>query len=85
MSRFVPLDAPVDLRATLAPLARGPHDPCVQRGPREFWRATHTPDGPATQHLVARAGGVDVEAWRLQSWSSATAGCVSRARATRWS
>jgi 3-methyladenine DNA glycosylase/8-oxoguanine DNA glycosylase len=62
-TRFVPLAAPVDLRATLAPLARGPHDPCVQRGPREFWRATHTPDGPGTQHLTAVADGVDVEAF----------------------
>jgi 3-methyladenine DNA glycosylase/8-oxoguanine DNA glycosylase len=61
--RRVPLAGPVDLRATLSPLARGPRDPCVQRGPREFWRATHTPDGPGAEHLRAVADGVDVEAY----------------------
>jgi 3-methyladenine DNA glycosylase/8-oxoguanine DNA glycosylase len=61
--RFVPLAGPVDLRSTLSPLARGPHDPCVQRGPRELWRATHTPDGPGTQRLRAVAGGVEVDAY----------------------
>jgi 3-methyladenine DNA glycosylase/8-oxoguanine DNA glycosylase len=63
LRRVVPLAGPIDLRATLSPLARGPHDPCVQRGPREFWRATHTPDGPGTQHLRAAAGGVEVAAY----------------------
>jgi 3-methyladenine DNA glycosylase/8-oxoguanine DNA glycosylase len=61
--RHVALDGSVDLLATLAPLARGPHDPCVRRAPREVWRATHTPDGPGTQHLVAAGHGVDVEAF----------------------
>ena len=61
--RFVPLAAPVDVRATLAPLARGPYDPCVQRSGREVWRATHTPDGPGSQHVVAVADGVEVEAF----------------------
>jgi len=63
LRRLVELPGPVDVRATLSPLARGPHDPCVRRGPREVWRATHTPDGPGTQRLRAVAGGVDVEAF----------------------
>jgi 3-methyladenine DNA glycosylase/8-oxoguanine DNA glycosylase len=61
MSRVVALDGPVELRATLGPLARGPYDPCLERGPHEVWRATHTPDGPGTEHLRAVAGGVEVE------------------------
>jgi len=34
--RVVRRAAPVDVRATLAPLARGPYDPCVQRGRHEI-------------------------------------------------
>jgi 3-methyladenine DNA glycosylase/8-oxoguanine DNA glycosylase len=29
----------------------------------EVWRASHTPDGPATLHLAVLSGGVEVEAW----------------------
>src|SRR5438552_19013111 len=29
----------------------------------EVWRATHTPQGPATLHLVMADGVVDVDAW----------------------
>jgi 3-methyladenine DNA glycosylase/8-oxoguanine DNA glycosylase len=61
--RFVPLAGPIDLPATLSPLARGPHDPCVQRGRREVWRATHTPDGPGTQRVRVVADGVQVDAY----------------------
>lgn len=57
------MSGPVELRATLAPLARGPHDPCLERGPHEVWRATHTPDGPGTEHLRTVAGGIEVEAF----------------------
>jgi 3-methyladenine DNA glycosylase/8-oxoguanine DNA glycosylase len=63
MSRVVALDGPVELRATLGPLARGPYDPCVERGPHAVWRATHTPDGPGTEYLRAVPGGVEVEAF----------------------
>ena len=61
--RRVALGGPIELRATLGPLARGPYDPCVRRAPREVWRATHTPDGPGTQRLTALADGVEVEAF----------------------
>lgn len=63
MRRLVPLDPPIDLRATISPLARGPHDPCLRRAPREVWRATHTPDGPGSQRLAVVDGGVEVEAF----------------------
>ncbi len=59
--RTVPLEYPGELRATLSPLARGPHDPCVRLGRTEVWRATHTPEGPGTQRLAVVAGGVEVE------------------------
>lgn len=62
-TRFVPLELPDELAATMAPLRRGPHDPTIVIGRREVWRATHTPDGPGTQRLTAVDGGVEVEAF----------------------
>ena len=47
-SRFIPIEAPGELRATLSGLGRGPYDPTIALGSREVWRATHTPDGPGT-------------------------------------
>jgi 3-methyladenine DNA glycosylase/8-oxoguanine DNA glycosylase len=47
---------------TLAPLRRGPGDPTMRLG-REVWRATRTPDGPATMRIGAVPGAVEVEAW----------------------
>jgi 3-methyladenine DNA glycosylase/8-oxoguanine DNA glycosylase len=57
--------SPVDLRLTLAPLRHGAHDPSWRVGSRSVWRATRTPDGPATQQLmtVASAAAVRVLAW----------------------
>lgn len=59
--RVIALDGPVELRATLSGLGRGPHDPCIALGAREVWRATHTPDGPGTQRLTVVERGVEVE------------------------
>jgi len=62
MIRHVPLAASgTELRATVGPLARGPHDPCLRRAPGEVWRATNTPDGPGTERLTATPDGVEVE------------------------
>ncbi len=59
-----PLTRPLDLAATLWPLRRaGGPDPCVRIGARDAWRATRTPDGPATQHLRLEGGRILVEAW----------------------
>jgi endonuclease III len=55
--------APLDLRLTLAPLQRGHSDPSMRLEPAGAWRATITPDGPATAHYASRAGEVTVEAW----------------------
>jgi 3-methyladenine DNA glycosylase/8-oxoguanine DNA glycosylase len=55
---------PVDLAATLGPLRRGAGDPTMRLEPRVLWRATRTPDGPATMRLVAPQNGeVAATAW----------------------
>ncbi|WP_030961377.1 DNA-3-methyladenine glycosylase family protein [Streptomyces sp. NRRL S-378] len=61
--RWTP-DGPVDLGLTLGPLRRGPGDPTFRTTPDgSVWRATRTPDGPATLR-VSRAGtDIDAEAW----------------------
>jgi 3-methyladenine DNA glycosylase/8-oxoguanine DNA glycosylase len=50
-------DGALDLRRTLGPLAAGPADPTLRVAPSALWRATRTPDGPATLCLRARAEG----------------------------
>ncbi|WP_022882384.1 DNA-3-methyladenine glycosylase family protein [Gryllotalpicola ginsengisoli] len=66
--------APVDLRATLAPIGRGPYDPTTQwdgaqhstggfgRGGSAVWRTFHTPSGPVTLRLEQAAVGAPVHA-----------------------
>jgi 3-methyladenine DNA glycosylase/8-oxoguanine DNA glycosylase len=55
---------PVDLRLTLGPLRRGAGDPTmlIDRA-GAWWRATRTPQGPATARYTAVAGTVRVAAW----------------------
>jgi len=66
-TRTISLDGPLDLRGTLAPLWRGRGDPTMRIGPDGVWRATRTPDGPATLHLAQRGEAVEAvveaEAW----------------------
>ena len=39
-----------------------------------MWRATHTPEGPATLHLLQRDGAVEIEAWGPGAgWAAASA------------
>ncbi len=56
---------PVDLRLTLFPLRRGRSDPSVRFEPAGVWRATRTPEGPATTHIRTSAadGTVTMAAW----------------------
>lgn len=53
-------ERPVDLWLTLGPLGSGPslrhHDGAI-------WRATRTPDGPASVRLQRRDGHIEVQAW----------------------
>ncbi len=85
-TRRIALVGPIELRATLRPLGRGPYDPCIAFGDpdgHDVWRATNTPDGPGTQHLAAVGGQVEVEAfgpgadWLLEH-SPALVGALDR-------
>ncbi|HJR46330.1 MAG TPA: DNA-3-methyladenine glycosylase 2 family protein [Actinomycetota bacterium] len=63
MKRVLTFDGAVDLRLTLKALQHGRGDPTTRVDIAEAWRATRTPEGPATQHLRLVAGRVEVEAW----------------------
>jgi 3-methyladenine DNA glycosylase/8-oxoguanine DNA glycosylase len=62
-SGFVSLRVPIDLARTLGPIAHGRGDPTIRFGADGIWRATRTPDGPATLRLHAVDGGVEASAW----------------------
>jgi 3-methyladenine DNA glycosylase/8-oxoguanine DNA glycosylase len=47
----------------LGPIAHGRGDPTIRFGADGIWRATRTPDGPATLRLLAVVGGVEVAGW----------------------
>ncbi len=55
--------APLDLQRTLGPLARSPYDLTIRLATDRAWRATRTPDGPATITMVHAAGELRAEAW----------------------
>ena len=64
LSRVIVPQRPLDLWLTLGPMARGgPRDPSVRIDGDEFWRATRTPAGIATQRLRPRGEAIEVEAW----------------------
>src|SRR5215213_2327230 len=54
---------PVDLRATLGPLARGYGDPVQRIADGRLWRVGNTPDGPATLGLHLAGEEVHAQAW----------------------
>lgn len=54
-SRVVVTSGPVDLGPTLSPLVRGRGDPTARFDGSGFWRATRTPEGPATLWLRSDA------------------------------
>ncbi|MEU2565001.1 DNA-3-methyladenine glycosylase 2 family protein [Streptomyces longispororuber] len=56
--------APLDLALTLGSLRRGPADPTFRATPDgSVWRATRTPEGPATLRVALRAGTAEADAW----------------------
>src|SRR5207244_2947463 len=60
------LSLPFDLRRTLWPVRRGLGDPCMREDPAgAWWRATRTPQGPATTRFecLPSSGEVEVRAW----------------------
>jgi 3-methyladenine DNA glycosylase/8-oxoguanine DNA glycosylase len=62
-SEVFELGFPLDLALTISPLRRGFGDPALRLGRDEAWRATRTPAGPATQHLVIDRDVVRAETW----------------------
>jgi 3-methyladenine DNA glycosylase/8-oxoguanine DNA glycosylase len=54
---------PLDLGSTLRPLLRGRGDLTMRLDRQEAWRATRTPEGPATTHFEALGREVEVTAW----------------------
>jgi len=62
-TRLLPTSQPIDLPRTLGPVQRGPGDPTFRRAGAELWRATRTPDGPATMRLLSRSSEIEVESW----------------------
>ena len=65
LARTFLVTEPLDLRRTMLPLQRGTGDPTMLFGEREVWRATRTPDGPATLHLTLEEDLLLAEAWGL--------------------
>ena len=63
LERDFPVDGPLDLRRTLAPLGRGPGDRTLRFVVGRAWRATRTPDGPATVALLHAGDKLGVQAW----------------------
>jgi 3-methyladenine DNA glycosylase/8-oxoguanine DNA glycosylase len=62
-SVLIELTAPIDLAATLWPVAHGGGDPTIRFGRDGAWRATRTPLGPATIRLVPAGTTISVTAW----------------------
>lgn len=63
MRRSFKVTRPLDLGLTLRPLQHGRGDPVTRIERDEVWRATRTPQGPATQHVRVVNGTVEAEAW----------------------
>jgi 3-methyladenine DNA glycosylase/8-oxoguanine DNA glycosylase len=59
----ISVDTPIDLRASLAPLAHGLGDPTIRIGADGIWRATRAPSGPVTVRMVASRTEIRVTAW----------------------
>ena len=59
----LPIDGPYDLGRTLGPLATGRGDLTIRIEGDRAWRATRTPDGPATEELARSGTTIRVRAW----------------------
>ncbi len=61
----IELDHRADLRRTTYLIGHGRTDPTIRFTPDGVWRATRTPDGPATVHLAVVPSGhaVSAQAW----------------------
>jgi 3-methyladenine DNA glycosylase/8-oxoguanine DNA glycosylase len=87
LERRISSPLPIDLRGTLGVHRRGPGDPTM-RFSRDgsVWRATRTPEGPATIRLgrvsgpgAARGGMSDGTGMRAQAWGPGAAWAIDQA------
>ena len=62
-ARTYPVNGPLDLRRTLAPLWRGSGDQTIRLAAGRAWRATRTSDGPATVAFAQAGHELRAEAW----------------------
>ena len=60
--RSLPFAGSLDLKRTVGPLI-GPSPALGAISEREVWRASRTPEGPATIHVVPVDGGIEAAAW----------------------
>jgi 3-methyladenine DNA glycosylase/8-oxoguanine DNA glycosylase len=68
------LSRPLDLALTIGSIG---HGSSLRLHDREAWRATLTPEGPATVHVVHVDGAVEVEAWGPGgAWAAAGAAAL---------
>lgn len=63
LERLIVTPGEVDLRLTLRTLRHGRADPSFLRHDDEWWRATRTPDGPATTRFAPEGGDIRATAW----------------------
>lgn len=63
LERTVRLPFPIDLPRTLFGVRRGAHDPTCRFDASGIWRASHSPAGPATLHLLPHGDIVVATAW----------------------
>ena len=79
------LDGPIDLRATLLPFRHGLRDPTIRISGGEVWRATRTPEGPATVHVLLDASPAPATTptpattWTVTAWGDGAEWAVARA------
>jgi 3-methyladenine DNA glycosylase/8-oxoguanine DNA glycosylase len=70
----ISLDVPIDLRATLSPLAHGLGDPTIRIGADGVWRATRAPSGPVSVRIAAAGAQIRIMAWGPgAAWAIGTA------------
>jgi 3-methyladenine DNA glycosylase/8-oxoguanine DNA glycosylase len=72
IERRLTLSRPLSLRQTFGVLRNGAHDPCARFDAAGFWRATRTPDGPATMLLSDETDGH----LRLRAWGDGAQWCA---------
>ena len=77
-SNFLP-DEPVDVRLTLGAVAHGRTDPSLRMRPDGVWRASRTPEGPATLRLRTGNGPGERPRILAEAWGPGAAWAVGQA------